>query len=206
MYMENADNSDFPNRMSYYRNVKSNGVQHLHLSTMRTLKTYTNGLNIAVSPKKSLSFCSLFLSRSLSLSLSIYLSAHCGIRSLLCLSKIAWSMQLQPILWGHSNAHTWAKYAVSNLELVYASIVKRTTQGTRCPLYETMQVARRHLWAAFQFWDETEHATTSSADTSSKASAHVHADVPNGSARSDLKNQETWQQLATRTRISWQTP
>jgi hypothetical protein len=57
------------------------------------------------------------------------------------------------------------------------------------PFRETMKVARRHWWAAVRLRDE-EHARTSSADTSSKARGHAHANVPNRSAESHLKNQE----------------
>ena len=55
------------------------------------------------------------------------------------------------------------------------------------PFRETMQVVRSHWWAAVRLRDE-KHARTSSADTFSKARGHAHANVPNRSAESHLKN------------------
>ena len=68
--------------------------QHLHLSTMRTLWKHVPTAWILQCHKKNLSFFALSFSPAVCVSLS--LSAHCGTRSLLCLSKIASSMHLQP--------------------------------------------------------------------------------------------------------------
>ncbi len=58
------------------------------------------------------------------------------------------------------------------------------------PFRETMQVAWRHWWAAVRLRDE-KHARTFSADTSSKARGHAHANVPNRSAESHILRPHT---------------